>query len=146
MFLPVLAVLSHGPLVPTRHFAFVASFARRTHFNGGVLERRGCHCHLVSTLDRFNDNDWLVINHSHLHTHRNKSVKAGVYFWNSETKPSSAHLEDELYHFSVHQSVHRLPVDVGDEVTSTQAGLLGGAAVLNVLPIGEMFQYDSRST
>lgn len=29
----------------------------------------------------------LVTNHSHFHTRRNKSVKAGVYFWNSETKP-----------------------------------------------------------
>lgn len=26
-----------------------------------------------------------------------------------------------------------LPVDVGDEVAGTQAGLLGGAAILNVL-------------
>lgn len=50
--LPVLAVLSHGPLVPAGHFTFVASFARRTHFNGGVLERRSRHGHLVSTLHR----------------------------------------------------------------------------------------------
>lgn len=61
-------------------------------------------------------------------------------------KHPSANLEDELYHFSVDQPVHRFPVDVGDEVTSTQASLLGGAAVLNVLPIREMFECNSRST
>lgn len=55
------------------------------------------------------------------------------------SKHPSAHLEDELHHFGVDQSVHRLPVDVRDEVTSTQASLLGGAAILNVL-------YNSRST
>lgn len=88
----------------------------------------------------------LVINHSNFHARTNKSVKPGVYFWNSVTKHSSAHFEDELDHFSVHQSVHRLPVDVGDEVTSTQSSLLGGAAILNVLPIGEVFGCNSRST
>lgn len=77
MFLPVLAVLSHSPLVPTGHFTFVASFACRTHFNGGVLKRCGCQCHLVSTLYRLMTvihTVMLVINHSHLHTRRNKSV------------------------------------------------------------------------
>lgn len=62
------------------------------------------------------------------------------------TKHPSANLQDELYHFSVDQSVHRLPVDVGDEITSAQAGLLGGAAVLNVLPIRKTFERNSRST
>lgn len=57
-----------------------------------------------------------------------------MHFWNSVPNHPCANLEDELYHFSVDQSVHRLPVDVCDEVTSTQASLLGGAAVLNVLP------------
>lgn len=57
MFPPVLALLSDGPLVPTGHFTLVASFACRTHLNGGVLERCGCHCHLVSTLHKLNDND-----------------------------------------------------------------------------------------
>lgn len=55
-----------------------------------------------------------------------------------------ANLEDELYHFGVDQPVHRLPVDVGDEVTSTQASLLGGAAVLNMLQIRRTFESDSR--
>lgn len=46
----------------------------------------------------------------------------------------SAYLENELHHFSVDQPMNRLSVDVGDEVTSAQTGLLGGAAILNVLP------------
>lgn len=62
------------------------------------------------------------------------------------TNHPSANLEDELYHFGVDQSVHRLPVDVGDEVPGAQAGLLGGAAVLNVLPGPEMCQRNSRWT
>lgn len=52
MLLPVLAVLSHGPPVPAGHLTLVAGFAGRTHFNGGVLKRRGCYRHLVSTLHR----------------------------------------------------------------------------------------------
>lgn len=52
MLLPVLAVLAHGPLVPAGHLTLVAGFASRTHFNGGVLKRRGCYRHLISTLHR----------------------------------------------------------------------------------------------
>lgn len=50
--LPFLAVLAHSPLVSSCHLTFVAGLAGRTHFNGGVLKRRGCHRHLVSTLHR----------------------------------------------------------------------------------------------
>lgn len=50
--LPVLAVLSHGPLVSSGHLTLIAGLAGGTHFNGGVLKRRGCHCHLVATLHR----------------------------------------------------------------------------------------------
>ena len=49
---PVLAVLSHGPLISSGHLTLVAGFAGWTHFNGGVLKRRGGHRHLVSTLYR----------------------------------------------------------------------------------------------
>lgn len=48
--------------------------------------------------------------------------------------PPSAYLEDELHHLSVDQTMNRLSVDVGDEVTSAQTGLLGRAAILHVLP------------
>lgn len=48
---------------------------------------------------------------------------------------TAAYLEDELYHFSVDQAMDGLPVDVGDEVTSTQASFLGRAAILHMLPI-----------
>lgn len=48
-------------------------------------------------------------------------------------KLPAAYLQDELYHFSVDQTMDRLPVDVGDEVTSTQASFLGRAAVLHML-------------
>lgn len=50
-------------------------------------------------------------------------------------KRTAAYLEDELYHLSVDQTMDRLPVDVGDKVTSTQASFLGRAAVLHMLPI-----------
>lgn len=75
MFPPVLTVLSHGPLVAAGHFAFVTSFARRTHFNGSVLKWCGCHCHLVSTLyDSFSltGTEMMVITQSHLHTQRKR--------------------------------------------------------------------------
>lgn len=58
---PVLAVLSHGPLVPAGHLTFVASFACGAHFNGGVLERRGRHRHLVAALHRFSDNEPFIV-------------------------------------------------------------------------------------
>lgn len=48
--LPVLAVLAHGPLVSSGHLTLIAGLAGRANFNGGVLKRRGCHRHLVSTL------------------------------------------------------------------------------------------------
>jgi len=44
-----------------------------------------------------------------------------------------ANLEDELYHFSVDQTMYGLSVDMSDEVTSTQAGFLGWAAVFYML-------------
>lgn len=47
--------------------------------------------------------------------------------------PTDSYLEDELHHFSVDQTVHRLPVDMSDEVTGTQARFLCGAAVLHML-------------
>lgn len=50
-------------------------------------------------------------------------------------EPTAAYFEDELYHFSVDQTMDRLPVDVGDEVTSTQSSFLGGAAIFHMLPI-----------
>lgn len=45
-----------------------------------------------------------------------------------------AYLENELHHFGVDQPVDGLAVDVRDEVTGAQTGLLGGAAILDVLP------------
>lgn len=48
--------------------------------------------------------------------------------------PTAAYLQNELYHFSVDQTMDRLPVDMGDEVTSTQASFLGGTAILHMLP------------
>lgn len=50
--LPVLAILSHGPLVSSGHFTLIAGFTGRTHFDGGVLKRCSCDCHLVTTLYR----------------------------------------------------------------------------------------------
>lgn len=49
---PVLALLAHGPLVSSGHLTLVAGLAGRTHFNGSVFKRCGCHCHLVPTLHR----------------------------------------------------------------------------------------------
>jgi len=50
--IPVLALLGHRPFVSTGHLTLVAGLTGRAHFNGGVLKRRGCHCHLVATLHR----------------------------------------------------------------------------------------------
>lgn len=58
----------------------------------------------------------------------------------------SAYLEDELHHFGVDQTVNRLPVDVGDEVTSAQTGLLGRAAILDVLPHAKNHKHRSTQT
>lgn len=67
-------------------------------------------------------------------THTEKEIsRPGVYLWNTVTKHPSAYFENELYHFSVDQTMNRFPVDVGDEVTSAQTRLMGGAAILNVL-------------
>lgn len=52
LLLPVLAVLGHGPFVSSGHLTLIAGLAGGTHFNGGVLKRRGCHCHLVAALHR----------------------------------------------------------------------------------------------
>lgn len=46
-----------------------------------------------------------------------------------------SYLEDELYHFSVDQTMDRLPIDMGDEVTSTQASFLGRPTILHMLSI-----------
>lgn len=56
------------------------------------------------------------------------------------------YLENELHHFSVDQTMNGLSVDVGDEVTSAQAGLLGGAAILDVLPTTTNSRGQHRST
>lgn len=60
-------------------------------------------------------------------------------------KPPAAYLEDELHHFSVDQTVDRLPVDVGDEVTGTQASFLGRAAVLYMLRRTQNIQAHHRA-
>lgn len=72
--LPVLAVLPHGPLVPTGHFTLVASFACRTHFDGGVLKRRGCDGHLVSTLMTVNHAEKMVSAPSVPRTHKKQQT------------------------------------------------------------------------
>lgn len=41
-------------------------------------------------------------------------------------------LENELHHLSVDQSMHRFPIDMSDEVTSTESRLLGGATFLHM--------------
>jgi len=60
-------------------------------------------------------------------------------------KPIAAYLEDELDHFSVDQTVDRLPVDVGDEVTGTQGSFLGGTAVLHMLPSNTKYSRSEQS-
>lgn len=42
--------------------------------------------------------------------------------------------------------MNRLSVDVGDEVTSAQTRLLGGAAILDVLPNTKNSRVQYRST
>ena len=54
----------------------------------------------------------------------------------SSSTPST-HLQDQLHHLRVHQPMHRLPVDVSDEVALTKPCLTGGTPVLHVLPQGE---------
>lgn len=43
------------------------------------------------------------------------------------------HLQQQLNNVHVHQPQDRLPIDVGDEVSSSQARLLGGAPLLHAL-------------
>lgn len=43
------------------------------------------------------------------------------------------HLQQQLNNIHVYQPQDRLPIDVGDEVSSTQACLLGRAPILHVL-------------
>lgn len=43
------------------------------------------------------------------------------------------HLKDQLNDLRMHHAMHRLPVHVGDEVTSTKPGLLGWASLFHVL-------------
>lgn len=49
----------------------------------------------------------------------------------------SANLQDQLHHLRVYQPVHRLPVDVSDEVTLTKPRLTGWTSILHVLPQGD---------
>lgn len=49
----------------------------------------------------------------------------------------STNLQDQLHHLSVHQSMHRLPVDMSDEVALTKPRLTGWTSILHVLPQGE---------
>lgn len=49
----------------------------------------------------------------------------------------STNLQDQLHHLSVHQPMHRLPVDMGDEVALTKPRLTGWTSILHVLPQGE---------
>lgn len=46
-------------------------------------------------------------------------------------------LQDQLHHLRVHQPMHRLPIDVSDEVPLTKSRLTGWASLLHVLPQGE---------
>lgn len=46
-------------------------------------------------------------------------------------------LQDQLHHFCVHQPMHRLPIDMSDEVTLTKSRLTGWTSILHVLPQGE---------
>lgn len=43
------------------------------------------------------------------------------------------HLQQQLNNVHVHQPQDRLPIDVGDEVSSSQARLLGGTPLLHAL-------------
>lgn len=52
------------------------------------------------------------------------------------SRSSDSYLEDELHHLSVDQTMHRLPVDMSDEVTSTKARFLCGTTLLHMLPTG----------
>lgn len=47
------------------------------------------------------------------------------------------YLQDELHHFSVDQTVDRLPVDVCDEVTRTQSSFLCRTIVLHMLTVSQ---------
>lgn len=46
---------------------------------------------------------------------------------------STAHLQNELHHFCVDQSMDRLAVHMGDEVTSTKPRLVGWSTILYML-------------
>lgn len=50
---------------------------------------------------------------------------------------AGTNLQNQLHHLCVHQPVHRLPIDVSDEVTLTKPRLTGWTAILHVLPQGE---------
>lgn len=43
------------------------------------------------------------------------------------------YLKDELHHLSVHEALDRLPVDLCDQITLTEPGLLGWTTSLHVL-------------
>lgn len=139
--LPLLAVLAHRPLVSSGHLTLVAGLTGRTHFNRGVLKRCGCDSHLVATLHRSktsNDSYTDAAIYPLTSTFTSFSKKQSVstiylHYQYSKTEDEKADLKDELYHFSVDQTMDRLPIDMCDEITSTQASFLGGAAVLNML-------------
>lgn len=48
----LLSLLDSCPLAPSSHLGLVARPAGRTHFYGGVLERRGRNGHFISTLQK----------------------------------------------------------------------------------------------
>lgn len=54
-------------------------------------------------------------------------------------------LQDQLHHLRVHQPVHRLPVDVSDEVTLTKPRLTGWTSILHV-PHHVVHSVDVRVT
>lgn len=47
---------------------------------------------------------------------------------------SSTNLQDQLHHFCMDQPMHRLTIDMGDEVTLTKPCLTGWTAILHMLP------------
>lgn len=63
-------------------------------------------------------------------------IRQGHWGTTSGSIPST-NLQNQLHHFCVHQSMHRLPVDMSDEVTLTKPCLTGWTSILHVLPQGD---------
>lgn len=55
-------------------------------------------------------------------------------FRDHRSSTPSTNLQDELHHFCMHEPMHRLPVDMSDEVTLTKPRLTGWTSILHVLP------------